>query len=471
MDLRRFIELCEQAGQVKRIKAEVDWNLEISHISKINEDKSGPALLFENIKGYDSPVFTGAFTTAKRLSLALGKKEDLSMVEIIKEWMNLTVSMQELVPAQEVKDGPIFENILDGDKVDIFNFPAPKFYELDGGRYIGTMATMVLRDPETDNINIGVYRMGILDSKTAGVQILKGKRGDKILKKYQKAGKKMPACAIIGGDPLLLLSAAAMMTQTNGYDVVSTLRDQTMEIVRVPLTGLPVPATAEIVLEGEIDPDNLREEGPLGEYTGYYTDEIYHPTPKPALEVHRIYYRDNPILWETSGGRPVSDLQMFVSCIRSAMVWTDLVRMDIPGIKSVYVLPESAGQFWAIISLQQMYPGHSEQAGAAVMASNAASYSIKGTIIVDDDINADDLSRVWWALGTRYNPARGTQIFKRSRSAPLDPSCGPDDNKDISSRIILNATIPFDWKIKPTEIELTQSIMDKVKSRWKEYGI
>jgi hypothetical protein len=176
--------------------------------------------------------------------------------------MNLTVSMQELVPAQEVKDGPIFENIFDGDKVDIFNFPAPKFYELDGGRYIGTMATMVLRDPETDNINIGVYRMGILDSKTAGVQILKGKRGDKILKKYQKAGKKMPACAIIGGDPLLLLSAAAMMTQTNGYDVVSTLRDQTMEIVRVPLTGLPVPATAEIVLEGEIDPDNLREEGP-----------------------------------------------------------------------------------------------------------------------------------------------------------------------------------------------------------------
>jgi 4-hydroxy-3-polyprenylbenzoate decarboxylase len=118
-----------------------------------------------------------------------------------------------------------------------------------------------------------------------------------------------------------------------------------------------------------------------------------------------------------------------------------------------------------------MYPGHADQVGAAVIASNTGTYGIKAVIIVDDDIDADDLPRVWWALGTRYNPARGTQIINRGRSTPLDPSLGADDNKFITSRIILDATIPFDWKIKPTEIKLNQEMLDKVKARWKEYDL
>jgi 3-polyprenyl-4-hydroxybenzoate decarboxylase len=137
---------------------------------------------------------------------------------------------------------------------------------------------------------------------------------------------------------------------------------------------------------------------------------------------------------------------MLYAFVRNASLWTELTNMKIPGIKSVYTMPEASGRFWVVISVQQMYPGHA------------------------DDISADDLPRVWWALGTRYNPARGTQIINRGRSTPLDPALGSDENKFITSRIILDATIPFDWKVKPTEIKLTESVMAKVKDRWKEYG-
>jgi phenylphosphate carboxylase beta subunit len=469
MDLRDFIALCEKEGQLKRVKAEVDWDLEISHVAKLVEEKSGPALLFENVKGYKSPVLTGAFGTTQRLAMILGKSPKLSMVELTKEWVSLAV--KEVIRAKEVTDGPIFENIVDGDKVDTFAFPSPKFYELDGGRYFGTAVFMVLQDPETGNINLGTYRMGILDGKSIGVQILKGKTADRIMKKYAKAGKKMPACAIIGGDPLHIFASAATVKAKSGYDVVSSLRGEAVEVVKGQLTGLPIPAAAEIVLEGEIDPQQLRNEGPFGEYTGYYTEELIKQIPKPALDVKRVYFRNSPILWETSVGRPVGDQHMLYAFARNASLWTDLAKMEIPGIKSVYTLPEGSGRFIVVVSVQQMYPGHADQIGAAVIASNTGTYGVKCVIIVDDDIDADDLPRVWWALGTRYSPARGTQIINRGRSTPLDPAIGADENKFITSRIILDATIPFEWKVKPTEIKLTESVMEKVKARWREYGI
>ena len=469
MDLRDFIGICEKEGQLKRIATEVDWDLELSHVSKIVEGRGGPALLFEKVKGYASPVFTGAFATPRRLGLLLEKDTHLSMVELTQEWMKL--ANQKLIQPKEQEDGPIFENILSGDDVDIFMFPSPRFYELDGGRYFGTTVFLVVEDPETGGINLGTYRMQVLDSKTVGVQMLKGKRGDRILEKYRKAGKKMPACAVIGGDPLLLLAGSAMVAKTSEYEVAGAIRGRPVDIVRGKLTGLPIPAFSEIVLEGEIDPNDLRPEGPFGEFTGYYTDELIRPIPKPALQVKQIYHRNNPILWETSAGKPVTDNHMLLSFMQNAMLWVELARMQIPGIKSVYMPPEAAGRFWSIVSIEQMYPGHAEQVGAAVAATNTASYCCKGIIIVDHDIAADDLPRVWWALGTRFNPARGTQILNRGRSTPLDPALDPSGDKLLTSRIILNATIPFEWKDKPTEVKLSEHIVGKVRQRWAEYGI
>jgi 4-hydroxy-3-polyprenylbenzoate decarboxylase len=469
MDLRDFIDLCEKENDLKRITAEVDWDLEMTHISKLVEEKDGRAVLFENVKGHRGSVFFGAYSSTKRLAMALGKPPHLSMVEISHEWMKMSIG--EVIRAKEVEDGPIFENMIGEDDVNVFDLPSPRFYDKDGGRFIGTACFMVVRDPETNEINLGTYRSQVLDEKTVGAQILKGKRGDRILQKYRKAGQKMPICLVVGCDPLLMLAGSAMVENASEYDVVGTLRNEPVEVVAAPLTGLPIPATAEIVLEGYIDGDNLREEGPFGEYTGFYTDELYKQVKKPAIDVKRIYHRNDPILLAASVGRPVNDNHMMLAFVRNAMLWTELTRMGMRGIQSVYMPPEACGRFWAIISVKQMYPGHTNQIAAAVIASHTCTYGLKGLIIVDDDIQADDLPRVWWALATRYDPKRGTQIINRGRSTPLDPALSHEENKFITSRIIMDATFPFEWEEKPVQVKMTEEVLDRIRERWEELGL
>ena len=469
-DIRDFIAKCEEEGVLQKIKAEVDWDLEISHIAKLNEEREGPALLFENVKGCEGAVLVGAFSTDKRLAIALQKPTHYTLCDLAREWKDIMRKTKEVIPAQEVKVGPVMENIVEGEDVDLSKLPAPRFYEKDGGRYIGTAAFMIIRDPETQMINMGIYRMQLLDEKSTGIQLLKGKRGERILGKYRKMGKPMPVAIVIGCDPIYLMAGSVMIEGASQFDIVGTLRGTPSEVIISDLTGLPLPARAEIVLEGEVDPDDLRDEGPFGEYTGYYSDEWREKIPKPAVRVRRVLYRNNPILWAMSQGRPVTDTHMLLALTRTATLWTDLDQMRIPGIQSVCVLPEAAGRFWAIVSVKQIYPGHSNQVASAVISTTTGSYGIKGVIIVDDDIKADDISRVFWALAVRYDPYRSTEIIKRGRSTPLDPALDPGGNKFITSRIVMDATIPFEWETKPYEIKTTDSIVDRVKSRWREYG-
>ena len=245
-----------------------------------------------------------------------------------------------------------------------------------------------------------------------------------------------------------------------------------MEVVKGQLTGLPIPAPAEIVLEGEIDPSQLKNEGPFGEYTGYYTEELIKPIPKPALDVQRVYFRNNPILWETSVGRPVGDQHMLYAFTRNASLWTDLAKMEIPGIKSVYTLPEGSGRFIVVVSVQQMYPGHADQVGAAVIASNTGTYGIKVIIIVDDDIDADDLPE--GLVGARH-PLQPGQGHPDHQQGQIDArSIRPSVLMKTSSSPHASSSMqpyPSSGRIKPTEIKLSDGMMAKVKARWSEYGI
>ena len=469
MDLRDYIRLCEEHGELKRITAEVDWNLEISHIVKLNEEKGGPALLFENIKGHNSPVFAGAFGSTKRMAIILGMPIDYSMCDLAQRWMKTT--LEKIIPPEEVSTGPVLENIDEGDAVNLEKFPVLRIYPLDGGRYIGTTVFLILRDPETGEINLGTYRMQMLDGKRCGVNTLPGKRGERILRKYKKLGQKAPAIAVIGCDPLLMLAGTLMSAKASEMEIAGTIRGSAVQYITSPVNGLPIPADAEIVLEGEIDPNDLLPEGPFGEYTGYYSSEFHEEVKKPFLEVKKVMHRNNPILWTSSLGRPVADVHMLLAFGRMATLWTDLENMHIPGIKSVYILPESAGRFWAIVSIKQMYAGHSNQVGTAVISTSTGHYGTKGVIIVDDDIKADDIGRVWWALSCRYDPLRGTQIMNRGRSTIIDPALDPDSTRLINSRIIIDATIPYEWgDKKPMEIKMDETIMKKVSERWKEYG-
>jgi 4-hydroxy-3-polyprenylbenzoate decarboxylase len=471
-DLRDFIAACEEIGELKMITAEVDWNLELSHVSKLNEERGGPALLFTNIKGYKTPVFTGALATTRRLALALGMPTNLSMCELAKQWSKRAI--KEVIRAKEVDGGPVTENVKTGDDVNLEEFPVPYYYPLDGGRYIGTAVFAVVRDPETNEINLGTYRMQMLDNQSIGVQMLPGKRGERILRKYKKLGKPCPAAVIIGADPILLMAGAGMHEGANEYDVASTIRGEPVEVFTSDLTGLPLPARAEIILEGEIEPDpeKWRIEGPFGEYTGYYTDELRKPIKKPWMLVKRVMYRNNPILWATSVGRPVGDQHILLAFTRTATLWTELERMGIPGLQGVFIPPQAAGRFWVIASVKQAYPGHSAHVADAILATHTCNYGTKGIIIVDDDIAPDDLDRVWWALAVRYDPMRGTEIIKRGRSTPLDPALDPNTDKLITSRIIIDATLPYEWgEKKPVEVRLDEATVAKVKARWSEYGL
>ena len=476
MDLRDFIKECEKHNQLKRVKKEVDWNLELSHVAKVNEEKRGPALLFEKVKGYKNSVLTSAYSTKERFAIALGLPVGTSMCEMSRHWMELAT--KELIKPEFVKSGPILENVDEGNNVNLNELPIPFMYPKDGGRFYGTAVYLVSKDPDTGWVNLGTYRGMVLDEKSVGLQLIKGKHAEVMLRRYGELGKKMPVLYVIGGDPLgFLTGSSPTMGQVSEYDIMGALRGEPLKVIEEEITGLPMDASAEIVVAGFVDPnsENFRMEGPFGEYTGYYSGKKSDEWPKPWIDVKRVYKRNDYIFWSTTVGKPITDTHMIQSLNRTATLWTDLETMKVPGIKSVFIPPESTGRFWAIVSLKQLYPGHAQHVMDAVMGSYTGHYGIKGIIAVDEDIPADDWNKVMWAMSTRYNPADDTQIINKGRSTPLDPSLpiyeDYMDRRAIIGRVQIDATIPFHWKRKPIEIFLDDDMKKKVLDNWEEYGI
>ena len=464
-DLRDYIVRCEQEGELKRIKAAVDWNLELSHIAKLNEEKQGPALLFENVKGYDSPVITSVCTTTERLALIMNEPRNSTLVDLMKVWVD---KHDNAVPPKLVETGPCKENIMKGDDIDLLKFPAPKYYPLDGGRFFGTAHFVVTKDPESNWVNVGTYRLQLLDKNHLGTQFIKGKHSDIMLKKYQAMGKPMPVCVVVGCDPLLFLMGAARLSAFESeYDFAGSIRGEPIEVVKAETNDLPVPATAEIVVEGEVDANKFKEEGPFGEYTGYYSG--VGTDPRNYIDVKCVTYRNNPVFWGTTVGRAVTDTHMTMALTYGATLWQQLVTMKIPGIKAVYCPPEGSGRFLAIISMKQMYPGHADQVLTAAISTEMGAYGLKTVIVVDEDIDPWDIPRVMYALSFRFQPNR-SQVIKRGRSTPLDPSL-PLNAREITGRLLLDATIPYDWKEKPIPIELDPETLEKIKGRWAELGL
>jgi phenylphosphate carboxylase beta subunit len=471
VDLREFIATCEAKGELRRIKKEVDWDLELVTISKLNEFKKGPALLFENVKGYKTPLLSAALCTERRLAIILGMPEDSSLYDMAREWVQLTQKAK--IPPKVVSKGSVMENVIEGNKVDLLSFPVPKFFPLDGGRYIGTAHALISQHPDEGWTNVGTYRMQVLDKTHAGVQLLKGKHAELMLRRHRELGTPMPVSVVIGYEPMLFLFAST--TAPWGiceYDLTGGVLGKPMEVIKSDFNGLMIPAHAEIVLEGEMNPDlaSFREEGPFGEYTGYYSAAAGEEFPKPVFECKRILHRNNPIFWITTTGLPIADSHLSGALQVAASIWSDLRDMRIPGVQSVHVLPESGGRVTAIVSLKQMYPGHTTQVLTAIAGSTSGHYRLKIIIAVDEDIPPHDLSKVWWAISIRTDPERSVQIVRRTRGGPLDPGVYVE-NRDMGSKLLLDATIPFEWKKKPIVTHLDKDMVAKVEAQWKEYGL
>ena len=301
------------------------------------------------------------------------------MMELTMAWGDILG--KENIPPKVVKDGPVMENVVEEKDVDILKFPVPQFYPKDGGRYIGTAYALISRDPDNGWVNLGTYRLQVHDGNHTGIQMNPSKHARMHLEKYQKKGEKMPVAAVIGGPPVIFpLGGGDVPPGVSEYDVGGAVLGEAIEVIESDFTGLPIPATAEIVLEGEIDPDpsSFILEGPFGEATGYYSGQ---PTEKEVIHVKRVLHRNNPIFNATTVGRPTTDTHMVGVISRGGAFWRQLLDTKIPGIKA-FSLPPEMGDRGLIISIEQMYPGHAKQVLTAAASTLTPLWASKSRPVV-----------------------------------------------------------------------------------------
>jgi UbiD family decarboxylase len=345
-DLDAWLEKAEALGELKRITAEVDPDLETSTITYLVGSEKSPALLFENIKGHPGhrALYNMIGCNLSRFCLAMGEEpveHPLEAVQILKRKMHLKQPPREVPADQAICN----QNILTGDDIDIRKFPAPRMWPLDGGKYLGTGDAVVTKDPETGRINLGTYRMMIKGPREVGLYTSPGKDGTLDREKWWKMGKPMPVVAAYGIDPLLFLVAATTFPKTESeYEYYGGINGAPIDVFISDVTGLPVPAGAEIVIEGFVYPDKTFAEGPFGEFTGYYGRP---GGDTPYVRVEKLRYRDSPTLTcALMADGAANEAGLFWASVRSAAIWNDLEKLGIPGIQGCWSIPEAAG--WGI---------------------------------------------------------------------------------------------------------------------------
>ncbi|MDP2726110.1 MAG: UbiD family decarboxylase, partial [Dehalococcoidia bacterium] len=428
------------------------------------EVEKKPALLFDHIKGYPPGyrVLVGPLNSARRMALTTNLPLDTTAVGLVQEWRKKDKAMAP-IPPMKVDRGPVLENVHMGDEVNLYEFPAPFWHELDGGRYLGTNHAVITRDPDEGWVNLGTYRTVVHDEKTLGFYMSPGRHADFNRQKYWDRGEPCPIAISLGHDPLLFFVACQRVAYgLSEYDYAGGLKGQPIEVIEGKLTGLPIPAQAEIVLEGECVPGENRLEGPFGEWTGYYGKP---EGPAPVIRVKAVYHRNDPILC----GGPASTSASFFSIARSAMVWDQVEAAGVPDVKGVWCEPNLAhGHPWLVISIKQRYPGHAKQAALIASQCDTAAYAGRFIIVVDDDIDPSNIMDVLWAMCTRSDPERSIDIIRRCWSGPLDTAL-PPGKRGFNSRAIIDACRPYEWmKDFPAVVGVSAPLRDRVIGKWGE---
>ena len=441
-DLREWMQLVQEAGQLRQVEG-ADWDLEIGTITDLYQRRMGlPALLFDRIRGYPPGwrVLTNSLTSLGRIALTLGLPVTSTARDLILYWRQYAREWPRLAPRQ-VADGPVNEHVQRGDEVNLWRFPAPRWHPLDGGRYLGTGCLVIQRDPDSGWVNVGVYRVMVHDEKTAGLYISPGKHGRQILEKYWARGEPCPVAVCVGQDPLLFLVAGLEIPYgVNELEVAGGLRGEPVEVLISEVTGLPIPARAEAVIEGWVPPGRMRDEGPFGEWLGYYAGGT---RPAPVIEVAAVRHRTDPILLGNLPSRPPNDDTYYRGILRSAMVWEELEAAGVPGVKGVWAHEAGGGRMWLTVAIEQRYPGHARQAGLIASQCHAGAYANRYVVVVDDDIDVTNTDEVIWAMCSRVDPAEDIIVLKGNWSTPLDPMSYPPEHRYYNSRVVIDACRPW----------------------------
>ena len=456
--LRSWLKEVGALGELREIEG-ADWDLEIGGIADlVTEMGNSPAVLFDGIKGYPKGyrVLINSLGSTRRLGLSLGIPPDLAPLEFVKEWRKKSRGLK-LIPPRVVKEGPVLENVRRGKDVDLFSFPAPRWFELDGGRYIGTGSVNITRDPEEGWVNLGTARVMVHDAKTVGFYIAPGRHGRIHREKAFAQGEPFKVAISLGHDPLIFLAGALEIPYgVCEYDFIGGILGRPVEVIEGELTGLPVPATAEIVLEGECIKGEERTEGPFGEWTGYYGSSA---RPEPVVKIQSVMFRNDPII--------LGYARKWRAPLKAALVWDDLEKAGVPDIQGVwYHEAAGAAYLFLVVSVKQRYPGHARQAGIIATQCHAAAYLGRYTVVVDEDIDPSNLDEVLWAICTRSDPERDIEILRRCWSGPLDPII-PKERKGLNSRAIIDATRPFEWLQEfPPVAKSSRELRERLLRRW-----
>ena len=468
-DLRDLIARFEAMGEIRKIDG-ADSNLELAALSELITTRypgAEPALLFDRIKGFKPGlrILTGASNSFKRLAAVLGVEIPAGRLDIVKSYKARMKKEFRMIPPRVLATGPVFENILRDDEIDLTRFPAPFVHELDGGRYIGTEDLVVMRDPDTGWINVGTYRIMLHGKNELGVWISPGKHGGMIREKYFAKGKPCPVVISCGQDPLLFLfSNAELGYGISEYDYMGGQRGRPVDVVLSELHALPMPARAELVLEGEMYGDQTRLEGPFGEFMGYYASEA---SQQPIIRIRRVYHREQPIITLAIPSRPPSNFTVARGVVKSAMIWDEIEKAGLAGVAGVWNHEAGAGRLFNVVSIRQMYPGHAKQ--AAMLAANCQSgaYAGRWVVVVDEDIDPSDIHAVIWAMSTRCDPPNDIDYVRGHWSTPLDPllRAPPYEN----NRAIVNACKPWGWKDEfPITAQASPELQRHVMAKWPE---
>jgi len=474
-DLRDWLEKAEKIGELKTIKEEVDWNEELTAITYMVAKKEGsPALLFEKIKGYPEGhrVLSNILgSSLRRIALTFGLPVDLSTMDMIKEARDI---YKKPIPPEVIDKGqaPVNENIVKGDDVNLFDFPAPKMWPLDGGRYIGTGDVVITKDPEKGHLNLGTYRQMIHSKNEVGFYVSPGKDALLHREQYWKEGKPCEVAVAYGIDPaIFIVGSMGFPKNVSEYDYAGGLKGEPVRVVKGEATDLLIPADAEIVVEGISHPGSLRGEGPFGEFQGYYGRP---GGPTPFIEIKCIHYRNNPILTAAlMADHPSCEQNLFFGIARSARIWDDLDKLGIPGIKGVYSVPAAAGGFGMIVvSIEQKHAGHASQVASLAAQCPGGAYNSKWIIVVDEDVDPTDLNQVVWAMCTRCHPPDDIDILRNTWSTYLDPTRNPPEDRPYGAKTLINACKEHKYLQEFSKRTLLRENMyQQVKEKWDKLGI
>ncbi|MGH3662424.1 MAG: UbiD family decarboxylase [Micromonosporaceae bacterium] len=470
LSLRSWLDEVSRLGELTHVPG-ADWDLEIGAISELSYRTPRPkALLFDEIVGYPAGqrVLVGSTGSPARLGLTLRAGADCDDSELVRrlrgrpsQWL----AQAERFPPRTVTEAPVLRNRVAGPDVDLLSFPTPRWHAADGGRYIGTGCAVFTSDPDTGAVNAGAYRMEVVDDgATATVNAVPGKHGARnIAKWFQKEGR-APITVSLGHDPLLMVVAGTEVTAgVNELCYAGAILGEPVSVLTGETTGLPIPAGSEIALEGWLHPDDTRDEGPFGEWTGYYSGDR---APAPAMSIDALYHRDDPILLGAPPGRPPFDYSYMRTIMKSAMITDELIGLGLRGVRSAWAHEAGGGRLLVAVSITQQHAGHSRQVGHATAHCPAAAYMNRYVVVVDDDIDASDLDAVIWAICTRSDPSIDIDVMRRTWGSRLDPLY-PGSGTPYISRAVIDACRPYERLDSfPKVAQSDPAYLRSVEDRW-----